>query len=212
MLLVISVYSFYSIAHYIAYPFYAEYQISEVGLGFTTGFASLIAAIGSIVRFIASKPVGRIADKYSFNKSMTVCFCFLAAAYAVMVFTVPANGKYMYLIYVILTSVASAGITSGVLNITYDYVSAENRTAALAINGAVAGLIGFVTTVAITPLFNYISSIREQGGKILGLTVYPTQLLSLIAFVLTVGLVIYNIFVIGKLKRNDELNNAVSEK
>ncbi|MBO7187741.1 MAG: MFS transporter [Clostridia bacterium] len=206
--LVISVYAFYNVIHYMSIPFYSTYQINE--LGFSMAYVPIVAAVGSIVRFVFSKPIGKVADKYSFNKSMTLCFIFLALSYLVMTFTNPSNGKYMYIIYITFNSIAAAGITSGVLNITYDYVSYENRTSALAINGAIAGLIGFLTTLAITPFFNYIQKIQQSGQKILGMTIYAQQLISVIAFVLTVLLILYNIFVIGKIKRNADLKNGVS--
>ena len=125
-----------------------------------------------------------------------------------MIFTVPSNGKVMYVIYTVLYSIASAGITSGILNLTYDYVSYQNRTSALALSGAISGIAGFLTTLAVTPLVNYI---QNNGNKFLGINIYAQQLLSIISLIFLVGLIVFNIFVIGKLKRNDDMENAVSD-
>ncbi len=197
---IIALCAFYNIIYYSSVPFFSTYQINE--LGFTLPFVSIITSIGAGVRFVCSKPVGKLADKYSFNKSMTFCLCFLATAFLVMSFTTPENGKYMYFIYLAFEGVSAAGITSAILNFIYDYVSYENRTAALALNGAISGLTGFLTTLAITPLFNYVQGVQQSGETFLGLNIYAQQFLSILAFVLTIILILYNVLVIGKIKRN----------
>ena len=197
---IIALCAFYNIIYYSSVPFFSTYQIKE--LGFSLPFVSIISSIGAGVRFICSKPVGKLADNYSFNKSMTFCLCFLALSYLVMSFTTPTNGKYTYFIYVAFEGVSAAGITSAILNFIYDYVSYENRTSALALNGAISGLTGFLTTLAITPLFNHIQSVQQSGGRFLGLNIYAQQFLSVVALVLTIVLILYNVLVIGKIKRN----------
>jgi len=206
LVLVILVAVFYNVVHYSSIPFYATYKQSELGLSLV--YIPIVAAVGSVVRMLFSKPMGKIADKFSFSKMMTVCFLFLAASYVIMIFTVPSNGKVMYVIYTVLYSIASAGITSGILNLTYDYVSYQNRTSALALSGAISGIAGFLTTLAVTPLVNYI---QNNGNKFLGINIYAQQLLSIISLIFLVGLIVFNIFVIGKLKRNDDMENAVSD-
>lgn len=206
LLMVILVAVLYNVVNYSSIPFYATYKQSELNLSLI--YIPIVAAVGSVVRMICSRPMGKIADKFSFSKMMTVCFLFLAGSYLIMTFTVPSNGKVMYVIYTVLHAIASAGITSGILNLTYDYVSYENRTSALALSGAFSGIVGFVTTLAVTPLVTYI---QGNGNKFLGLNVYAQQVLSVISLIILTGLIIYNVFVIGKLKRNDDGENAVSD-
>ncbi len=205
LMLVILVQIFYNIVHYVSIPFYATYRLNELGL--SLAFIPIVAAIGSIVRMCCARPVGKIADKYSFNTMMTFCFVFLAASYLIMMFTTPANGKVMYVIYIVIYSVATSGITSAILNLTYDYVEFDNRTPALAISGAAGGIFGFLATLAVSPL---VTRIQDNGNKFLGINIYAQQVLSALALLLLIGLICYNIFVIGKLKRNDTLNSDVS--
>lgn len=208
LMLVILVQIFYNIVHYVSIPFYATYRLNELQL--SLAFIPIVAAIGSIVRMCFARPIGKIADKYSFNTMMTVCFVFLALAYIVMMFTTPTNGKVMYVIYTVVYAIASAGITSGILNLTYDYVEYDNRTPALAISGAAGGIFGFISTLAVSPL---VTHIQESGNKFLGINnIYAQQVLSAFALLLLLGLICYNIFVIGKLKRNVALTNDASNE
>ena len=206
LLLVILVQIFYNIVHYVSIPFYATYRQSELGLSLV--FIPIVAAIGSVVRMCFARPVGKIADKYSFSTMMTVCFSFLALSYLIMMFTVPSNGKVMYIIYMVIYSIATSGITSAILNITYDYVEYDNRTPALAISGAAGGIFGFISTLAVSPL---VTHIQDNGNKFLGMNVYAQQVLSALALLLLIGLICYNVFVIRKLKRNGSMESAVSK-
>ena len=204
--LVMLVTVFYHIINYSSTPFFASYRMKE--LAFSLSFVPIVTAISSLVRMFCSKPMGKLADRFSFTTMLTVCFSFFGVAYIIMMFTVPSNGKVMYILYAIIHAIASAGITSGMLNIIYDYVSHENRTPAIAINGAMGGIMGFLASIAVTPLVNYI---QGNGNTFLGMHVYAQQVLAGIGLIGTIGLILYNIFVVSKIKRNDD-GNVVSEE
>ena len=104
----------------------------------------------------------------------------------------------MYLIAYMLFGVSMAGINSGIMNIIYDMVDHSHRTPALALKSSVAGVIGFLTTLACTPL---VSFIQGAGNKFLGISVYAPQVMSAIALVLVLLLLLYNALVVSKLKR-----------
>ena len=140
----------WNIASYATTPFYGSYQKSE--LGFTMTFISVLSIVTAIVRSSFSRPMGRYADKYSFSKMLNICFILATAAFAVNIFTSPSNGMVLYTLHVILYAIAMAGINSSVINLIYDYVSPEQRTAALALKSALAGFAGFFTTLAVSPL------------------------------------------------------------
>ena len=80
------------------------------------------------------------------------------------------------------------GINSGLSNIIFDYAPRESRSDALALSQAVSGLIGFLTTLAASPL---VSFIQNNGNSILGIHLYAQQLLAIISSVLFLGLVLY---------------------
>ncbi len=203
--LVMLVTVFYNIVNYSSTPFFASYRMKE--LEFSLSFVPIVTAIASIVRMCCSKPMGKIADKFSFSTMLTVCFSIFGLAYVVMMFTVPSNGKVMYIVYAVVHAIASAGITSGMLNLIYDYVDHDNRTAALAINGAMGGIAGFLASLAVSPLITFI---QGNGNKFLGMNVYAQQVLAFWGVIGTLGMIAYNVFVVSKLKRNDDIENVVS--
>jgi uncharacterized BrkB/YihY/UPF0761 family membrane protein len=80
------------------------------------------------------------------------------------------------------------GINSALINLCYNYVSAEKRVHALAITQALAGLAGFFATLVASLL---VDKIQMSGNKIFGISMYAQQFMSLIAFLLTVVVIIY---------------------
>lgn len=186
----------WNITHYISFPYFATYK--NIDLAFTPLFISLTTAAYSIIRAIFSKPLGRLADKFSFTKMLSICLIIEVIAYFLNIFTVPSNGYVMYTIFYVLYGIGMAGISSSTINIIYDYVDHDNRTSALAIKSAFAGILGFLSTLAVSPL---VSFIRDNGNKFLCLNVYPAQVLSAISCIIVIVILLYNIFVVGKIKR-----------
>ena len=117
-----------------------------------------------------------------------VCFLFMAAAFAVNIFTTPENGKFMFSLHYLLYALGSAGITSGEINLIYESVDHEHRMGALALKSTLAGLAGFFTSLLVSPLVDYI---QKSGNRFLGMDLYAQQVLSAITFLLTVVLLIY---------------------
>ena len=121
--------------------------------------------------------MGRYADKYSFTKMLNICFIIQAFAFAVNIFAVPSNGKIFYTAYYMLFSIAMAGISSGSINLIYEYVDKEKRVGALALKNSLAGLAGFFATLATSVLVEHI---QKNGNTFLGINVYAQQVVSAI--------------------------------
>ena len=117
-----------------------------------------------------------------------VCFLFMAAAFAINIFTTPENGKILFPIHYLLYALGSAGITSGEINLIYETVEHEHRMGALALKSTVAGLSGFAASLLVSPLVNLI---QKNGNRFLGMELYAQQVLSAITFLLTIVLLIY---------------------
>ena len=182
----------WKIAVYMSTPFYGTYQIKE--LGFTMVFISLISAMVSIFRSVISYPIGKLADK-SFVSSLKICYLFGGLAFLLNIFTTPSNGKVFFVLYSLLYAVATAGVENCEMNLAYRAVSEEQRTGALALRMAIVGIVGFSTTLLISPLVMYI---QNNGNNFLGLGVYAQQVVSAFsAFV--VGIVL--IYLFGNEKR-----------
>ena len=182
--------------NYSTTPFLGTYQNKE--LGFTMVFISVISALSSIARSLASRPMGRLADKYSFSTMLILCFSINALAFAVNMFAVPDNGHILFTAYSILHAVSMAGINSSMINLVYDYVPRKMRVAALAFQGILAGLIGFLTTLAASRLVAYI---QAAGNRFLGMNVYAQQVMSAIALILTLLTMLYLYTVVRRIHR-----------
>lgn len=91
------------------------------------------------------------------------------------------------------------GLNGSVINLIYDYVSAGRRTCALALQQALAGLAGFLTTSLVSLLVEYI---QKNGCEIFGRNIYAQQILSLISCLFAFFLVIYMLTVVKKIQRN----------
>lgn len=181
---------------YSTVPFYGTYQIKE--LGFSMVFVSALAIVYALVRAVFERPIGRLADKKGFAASLNVCYIAELAALAVAVFMRPENGAITYSVYYVLFAICSAGISSGELNLIYDYVGENERVVALAIKATAGGLAGFLTTLALSPL---VALIQARGLTIFGVNIYAQQVTSLIGLVLCVILIVYNTVVVKKIKR-----------
>ena len=197
ILKVILVFVFWNIASYITTSFMGAYQLND--LGFTTGYSSIIIIVGSLLRAVFSRPIGKFADKFSFCKMLYICFGIEALAFLVASIVAPSNGTYMFVIYYILYCVGCAGVNSSIINLIYDYVDYEKRTSALALVNTASGFAGFFATLAVSPLVEHI---QGNGNKLFGLNVYAQQVLALISFVFVVLIIIYLVTVISKLKKH----------
>lgn len=197
ILKVILVFVFWNIASYITTSFMGAYQLND--LGFTTGYSSIIIIVGSLLRAVFSRPIGKFADKFSFCKMLYICFGIEALAFLVASIVAPSNGTYMFVIYYILYCVGCAGVNSSIINLIYDYVDYEKRTSALALVNTASGFAGFFATLAVSPLVEYI---QGNGNKLFGLNVYAQQVLALISFVFVILIIIYLVTVISKLKKH----------
>ena len=180
---------------YASYPFLGSYQIKE--LAFSMTFVSVLSIIYAVVRSIFSVPLGKFADRHSFCIMMILCFSVEAAGNIVLAFTTPEYGHITFTFYKILDAVAMAGLNSGSINLLFDYVNEEKRTEALALQHSVAGLTGFLSTLAASVLITFIQDINNS---FLGTKIYAQQVSALITFFGIIIILIYLIFVIRKMR------------
>lgn len=186
ILKVTAVFVFYNIANYAAVPFYHTYKINELGLSLK--FISLLTICTSAMRILVSKYWGKYADKKSFAVMIEKCFLFVLVAFGFIIFTVPSNGKIMFILYYLVHGIAMGGINSALINMIFDYTPYENRADALAISQAASGVTGFLTTLCMSRLVAYIQS---NNNRIFGINVYAQQVVSIISFVIILVAIIY---------------------
>jgi len=181
------------IASYSATPFYGVYQVNH--LDFSMRFISILSIVYAIVRSVVSPYMGRLADKKGFVKMAFVCFGVAMLGFFACALTTPANGKILFSVYNIMSAISMAGINSAILNIVFGYAPVEIRAQAIALNQALCGVCGFLTTCLASRL---VDRIQLNGNMIFGLHLYPQQFMSAIAAVLTAGLLAYTYFCVIK--------------
>jgi len=174
------------IALYSAYPFYGAYQINE--LGFSMTFVSILSILYSVVRMLFSPLMGKYADRRSFSHMSFVCFAIMGVGFAVTCFTVPENGAVFYTTFYCLYGVSMAGANSAVTNLLFDKVQGEMRTPALAINMALSGVAGFLSTCVMSVA---VAAIQSNGNQLFGMPMYAAQFVSFVALVLVALLLVY---------------------
>lgn len=185
----------YNASTYISTPFYGTYQIGELGLNLK--FITAITMCESISRILVSRFWGSYADKKSFSKMIEKCFIFLALAQICIIFAVPSTGKIMFIIYRLLHGIAMGGVNSALVNLIFESVPKEKTADALAITQTIAGITGFLISLAASCLVTYV---QRNGNSVFGIPIYAQQLLSIFALIITVLSILYTRCVLIKKK------------
>ena len=178
---------------------FAVYKQGE--LGFTMFEISLMATVSALCRLVFSPVMGKLADKISFSRNMTICLAVAGAGFLINTFTVP-DFKWIHLVYLCLYSIAMAGINSGSINLIFDFVPLSGRQAAMGLKNAIGGVLGFVSALVGGLLLG--ASQGAGGFHIFGITLYAQQVLSFISFVMIALLILYMFLVIFPLQRKRE--------
>lgn len=173
VLLVSVLFVLWNIAHYCAVPFYAVFQVGELGFSLTK--ATVITSIGSGVRILVSPFLGRFADKKGFAPMLRLCFVLAFFAFASVIFANKETGTVCFILCYVFFSAAMGGINSSLINLVFDVAPKEIRSDALALTQAFSGAAGFIVSVISGSLLSLLSAFG----------VYPQQILSVFAALFT---------------------------
>ena len=153
----------------------------------------------SAFRAIMSRPLGRFADKHSWESLMKLCMLSAAIGYAVYAFCSPGWISYiLYPIYALFYGFSCAGTNSARTNLCLDYVSHEDRRYILGVKNAISGIADFLVTLLVSMLVQYIESNQNQ---IFGFSIYAQQLLF---FANAIILVLLAFIMIPRLKKSSK--------
>lgn len=166
--------------------YFSVYEIQN--LGFSMTFIATLAMAGSISRIIVSPFIGRFADKNSWSKTLILCVSIASMAFLINSFCNPSNGSVVYAIYTCLYAISMAGINGGMVNITFDFIPSELRTSALGFKAAIGGVCGFLASILGGRV---VSAVQANGNQVFGMTIYAQQILSFVAFLVSVFLVVF---------------------
>jgi len=190
---VVLLYLLYFFINNSAIPFFATYQLNE--LGFSLTLISGFGILSSVARMIVSPYWGKLADKLSFAAMLEKCFLVMGAGFLFTALAVPANGKVMFALYYIFHGIAMGGVNSGMFNLVFDCAKPEERADSLAVCQSISGLSGFLITLVFSTV---VTAMQQNGSQLFGFTVYAQQLLSMISLLATLGAAAYVHFCVKK--------------
>jgi Na+/melibiose symporter-like transporter len=163
----------------IAMPFFGTYQINE--LGFSITYVTVISLIYQLTKLFSVAIFGKLSSRLSNKKILLIAFPLYSLSYFVMSFTAPQNGRVLYVAFVVILYVGVGALSVADTNMLLSVVPRGQQTAALSFNAIISGITCFATTVAISPLLDFIQS---HGNRLFGITVYAQQILSLAACII----------------------------
>ena len=190
---VVLLYLLYFLINNSAIPFFATYQLNE--LGFSLTLISGFGILSSVARLIVSPYWGKLADRLSFADMLEKCFLVMGAGFLFTALAAPSNGKIMFALYYIFHGIAMGGVNSGMFNLVFDCAKPEERADSLAVCQSISGLCGFLITLVFSSV---VTAMQQGGNQLFGMTVYAQQVLSVVSLLATLGAVAYVHFRVKK--------------
>ena len=163
--------------------FSTVYLVNTLGLSYT--YIAAINILHCLFRALVSRFLGRLADKKSWAYMLRICMLVLAAGFAVFLFCTKQNVKWMYPLFSLCYAFSLGGSNAGRSNLCLDYVATEDRRYVLGIQYAISGVLSFFATLAASVLVDYV---EQNGNMLLGITVYPQQILFAVSGVMVIAL------------------------
>ena len=174
-------------------PFISTYYLHDIGFSLTT--VTIIVACGSFGRILISRFWGNFADKHTFAKMDLICFALTGIAYSFVVISDSENGIFTITTFVILHSMALGGINSSLINLVFDYAPVEKRSDSLAVTQVLGGLVGFFTTLSVSP---FIEFVQNNENNFLGISVKAQQITALFTVIMCIVCAVYTYFALIK--------------
>ena len=147
----------------------------------------IINISGQIARMFLSVPFGIYSDKKGYAKGFELAAFIAAIGFLINIF-ITKNLWFLIILQTLCYNVSLAGTNQNSFNITYNYINPKYISQAMAIKNSIGGICGFVSALIAGKI---VSHIREAGNSLLGFSVLPQQVLSVISFVLAMAVVLY---------------------
>ena len=196
---IIGAYVAYQSVMNVAAPFYATYQLHE--LGFSLKTVALLTIAGNLARMLVSRAWGRYADRTSFARMLEKCFWFIGLSFLCAALATPRNGVVMFGLYYVFHGIAMGGTNSAMTNMVFAYMPEEERVSALAVCPAVGGMTGFAVTLVFGAVLSWM---QAEGVSLFGMPLYAQQMLSLVCIPLTILSIFYlRTQIIGRITREN---------
>ena len=167
--------------------FLGTYQIKE--LGFSMEFIALTNIITNVVWISGLLIFGRLSTKCPYAAILIGSYALTAVSFIFVAISTPSTGAVTFTVYRCINLLASAACTAGQNNLIFEISPPEERTGALATVTIFTGAANFLSTLALTPLVDYL---QGRALTLFGIQIFAQQLLALVAF--AISLVVLALF------------------
>ena len=179
-------FTLFSIASGLTSPFLGTYQIKE--LGFSMTFIAELGVAINILWVISLYVCGRISRKVSNQTMMIAAYIFAIFDYLSVIFLHPSTAVILFISHRTFATVYSSCNAVGNNNLYFDITrSSDERICAISLATIMTGSLSFLTTLAVTPLVNYIQANPIYLG---GTQVYAQQILATASFIIITAVAI----------------------
>ena len=192
------VYLLWSTCTVISTSFWDVYKMGD--LGFSVTLVQIVGVFANILLILSLRPIGHLADKYSFLWCMRIGLIFAAGVFALGIFTVPATA-WMAIVSTLLIGFPNYAIGSNFDNLLLDYTDSDYFSYAIALCNAIGGMIAFGASVLSGALLDYI---QANGNVLFGIPVYAQQVQSVLSLVGVLVLYYLTTGVLSKLPRTQK--------
>lgn len=187
---ILALYAIFAVASAATTPFLGTYQINE--LGFSMTFISIMDIVISAINVTVLFLFGKYSMHTTYSHLIRMSHIFYVLGFAFIIVTTPQIGTVpavlTFIGYRLMLVIGGAARTVSATNLLFGLAPPEDRVTALAINTIVTGVLGFVTTLAFTPLVDYV---QTNEITLFGLPIYAQQVLALVSTALFIITMLY---------------------
>lgn len=163
------VYVLWNASTVISTGFWDVYKMGDLGFSVTT--VQIVGVVSNILLILSLRPIGRLADKFSFLWCMRIGLIFAAGVFTLGIFTTPTTA-WMSIVSTILICFPNFAIGSNFDNLLLDYTDSDYFSYAIALCNAIGGMIAFGASVLSGALLD---TIQTNGNTLFGIPVYAQQ-------------------------------------
>lgn len=157
-------YVIWNIAVQVAGPFFAVYQVAGLKLDYT--YIMMTGLIACIARVCTSSMWGKLADKKSWLYVAKLSILLLGFTHLAWMFMTIDSYILLQPILQVTSGIAWGGITISTLNVQYMFAPEEGRVMYVSANGAYAGIVGFISTLAGAALLTVLKPVYFGGFEL----------------------------------------------
>lgn len=171
---------------YISLPFNSGYSVKQLEI--SAIFISACTFGGNFLRIFLGYQMGRWGDRLGMSRILRYAVGLFGLHFVVWAAMVPQNAIPMYILMQLLSTAGSSFTTVGIFAVKVKLMPEKDRATQFALSAAFSGALGF--------LISYIAGVALSAMErlsivVLGMEIYPQQILNVCAVVFCILLVWY---------------------